>query len=68
MWRVKMRITVDQDRCAGHARCAHVAPAVYQLDETGYNRMVPFTVPKELEDSARAGAEACPERAINEES
>jgi ferredoxin len=40
------------------------APKVYQLDKTGYNRMAPFDVPKELEEDARLGAENCPEEAI----
>lgn len=59
-----MKIHVDTDRCAGHAQCAVHAPDVYELDDMGY--VVPPTgeVPAHLEQQARTGAEACPERAI----
>ena len=34
-----MKIIVDCDKCQGHALCASQAPEVYELDDTGYNRM-----------------------------
>jgi ferredoxin len=59
-----MRISVDADACTGHARCMSTAPEVYVLDELGFNRMGTFEVTPGLEDHARRGAAACPERAI----
>jgi ferredoxin len=58
------KVIVDFEKCTGHARCATVAPEVYVLDETGYNAMGTFNVTPGLEETARRGALACPERAI----
>ncbi len=59
-----MRVRVDVDKCQGHARCAALAPEVYELDELGYN-VTPLTeVAPEHEEAARKGALACPELAI----
>jgi ferredoxin len=59
-----VKITIDTSMCSGHARCAATAPEVFELDDNGY--AVPFDgeVPVGVEDKAREGAFACPERAI----
>jgi ferredoxin len=62
-----MRITVDKAKCAGHARCAAVAPQVYELDDNGYIAFAEKTVPEQLEKAALRGARACPERIISTE-
>jgi ferredoxin len=62
-----MKITVDRDKCTGHARCQATAPDVYQLDDLGYCAITELTVPTGLEQQAQAGAGACPERAITVE-
>ena len=59
-----MRVQVDRSRCQGHARCWAEAPDLSQLDDDGYSAVDDFAVPPELEDTARRGAAACPERAI----
>ena len=59
-----MKVTVDMDKCSGHARCNAVAPDVYELDDNGYCAITELIVPAGLEKSAQAGADACPERAI----
>ncbi|MET0984541.1 MAG: ferredoxin [Steroidobacteraceae bacterium] len=59
-----MKIKVDRSRCQGHATCILAAPEVYRLNDDGFNDMEPFTPPPELENAARKGALACPERAI----
>jgi ferredoxin len=44
-----------------------VAPDFYELDEEGFNVLrdrPEMTVPRELEDEARVGCDACPEGAI----
>ena len=59
-----MKIRVIEGRCSGHARCAAVAPQIYELDDNGYNTMSERTIAPEDEQRARRGARACPERAI----
>ena len=59
-----MRVTVDTSACVGHARCNAVAPDVYDLDDDGYAQPLDGQVPPALEQQARDGADACPERAI----
>ena len=60
-----MKVIIDTAKCAGHARCNAVAPEVYDLDDAGYALPYEGDVPPELEDKAREGLEACPERAIS---
>ena len=62
-----MRYFVDIALCAGHGRCAIVAPDVYEVDEAeGINAKLDryVEVPADLETQARAGAWACPDAAI----
>ena len=59
-----MRATVDSTKCVGHARCNARAPEVYDLDDDGYVVAADGEVPPTLEEQARAGADACPERAL----
>lgn len=61
-----MRISVDERNCCGHARCWVVAKEFYQLDANGYNLLRGQTVdvPQDMEQFARLGAKACPDRVI----
>ena len=59
-----MRIKVDLALCSGHARCAAVAADVFRLNDDGYCISDGDIVPPKLEQLARRGARACPERAI----
>ena len=62
-----MKVTVDEKKCSGHARCAAVGPELWELDELGYNALRgkgPVDVPTPLEQQAVDGASTCPERAI----
>jgi ferredoxin len=59
-----VRVTVDTTKCVGHARCNATAPDVYDLDDDGYVVPPEGDVPADLENQARAGADACPERAL----
>jgi ferredoxin len=56
----------ESEKCMGHALCNATAPEVYELARTG-NLLAPPWMPLDasLEDAAKAGAEACPARAIN---
>jgi ferredoxin len=59
-----VKLVVDVDKCQGHARCAALAPEVFELDDLGNVATRSGTVPPDLEDHARLGAQACPERAL----
>ncbi len=60
-----MKVTVDKSLCSGHARCHATSPEVFDIDDIGYVVVDETkTVPADLEDAARDGANACPERAI----
>jgi ferredoxin len=57
-------LRVDHDKCSGHARCNVTSAELFPLDDDGYVSIDEVEVPAALEDSARSGATACPERAI----
>jgi ferredoxin len=59
-----VKVTVDQDICQGHARCAVIAPELFVLDDMGHSQEVGGEVPKELEAAAERAATNCPEGAI----
>jgi ferredoxin len=59
-----MKIRIDKARCVGHARCAAVAPEIFELDDDGYIAVEEIDVPEGQEAIARRGARACPERII----
>ncbi|MEW6471026.1 MAG: ferredoxin [Actinomycetota bacterium] len=57
-------VTVDRKKCCGYAMCVETAPEVYQLDDSGYARVVVDVVAPDLVDAARRGANVCPQLAI----
>ena len=60
-----VRISVDQSKCAGHARCFATGAEVYPIDDDGYTALDGVVeIDDELAGLARLGAAACPERAI----
>jgi ferredoxin len=59
-----MKIVVRKDLCCAAQVCLQAAPAVFKLDELGYNASDGDDVPAGREDEAREGARACPENAI----
>jgi ferredoxin len=61
-----MRVHVDDKLCTGQGRCFAEAPDVYTSDEDGYckERHAEFSVPDELAEQARRGADWCPQAAI----
>jgi ferredoxin len=60
-----MRVTIDRDRCEGHAQCVAVAPDVYDLDDDAVAivRTGP-EIPEPLQQLASYGADMCPVMAI----
>lgn len=63
-----MKIRIDRTLCAGHARCASIAPDLFLLGEDGYIAIESLDARPEDEARARRAAKACPERAIHIES
>jgi ferredoxin len=59
-----MRVTVDPDRCQGHARCWEICPEVFDLDDEGHSVVKAEEVPAGLEENVERAATNCPERAI----
>lgn len=59
-----MRVTVDADRCEGHARCWDLCPQVFDLDAEGHAFVTQAEVPRELEGKVEDAVRNCPERAI----
>ncbi|TWC40158.1 ferredoxin [Pseudomonas sp. SJZ079] len=59
-----MKVRINQQACAGHARCNHVAPGLYSLDDNGYIASTGFRVEVGQQALALRGARACPERII----
>jgi ferredoxin len=59
-----MKIRIDKAACVGNARCAAVSEQLFPLDEDGYIAVEEVDVPPGMEQLARRGARACPERII----
>ena len=60
-----MRVTLNTERCSGHARCYAIAPEVYEIDDNGFCLPLPDRdISEELEQAARDGVDACPENAL----
>lgn len=60
-----MRVSVDRERCTGHARCYAAAPEVLTIDDDGYSDIgVGREVPPGMQDAVRIGVASCPEQAL----
>ncbi len=59
-----MKIRIDKSACVGNARCWAVSEVLFPLDADGYIAVEEVEVPEGMEDLARRGARACPERVI----
>jgi ferredoxin len=59
-----VRVTVDDDRCRGHAVCCSLCPEVFALTDDGYTVAETPDVPAEFEKAVLDAAASCPEQAI----
>jgi ferredoxin len=59
-----MKIRIDKAKCVGNARCAAVSEELFPLNDEGYIAVSEVDVPPGMEELARRGARACPERII----
>ncbi|MGY1900829.1 ferredoxin [Nocardia gipuzkoensis] len=57
------RISIDRNRCAGHAMCVALLPMVIAVDDTGKANAVAVAPADEI-DNAMLAAESCPTEAI----
>ena len=60
-----MRVSVDEDRCAGHGVCWSLCPEVFDLNDDGYAVVLLPDVPAEHQDHVRAAVKQCPSQAIS---
>lgn len=59
-----MRVTVDEQKCQGHARCLAVAPTAFDYDEEHEVAMVLPEAGSASAEELREAESCCPERAI----
>jgi ferredoxin len=59
-----MRVSVDEERCAGHGVCIGLCPDVFDLTDAGYAVTLLTEVPSELEGDVRHASQQCPTSAI----
>ena len=63
-----MKVTVDRDRCAGNGVCESIAPAVFQLDDSGILTLLHDTAVDETEKAKMTEAvRSCPALALSVE-
>jgi ferredoxin len=62
-----MKVAIDQDKCQGHARCAIIAPDVFDVDDLGKGYVLRDggDVPEQFGADAHEAAFSCPESAIS---
>jgi ferredoxin len=63
--RCAVHVTVDEDRCQGHARCYLICPEVFDLDDQGHAVVLVAEVPEELAERVAEAQRNCPEQAIS---
>jgi ferredoxin len=61
---MSLLVTVDAERCQGHARCYAACPEVFDVDEQGNAVVITPVVPAGREQEVREAAANCPEAAI----
>jgi ferredoxin len=59
-----VKVTVDDERCRGHAVCCALCPDVFTLTDDGYTVAPDSEVPAEFEGAVLAAVRSCPEGAI----
>ena len=65
MGEATITVRVIRERCQGHARCAALAPRVFELDEIGNGHVIgDGLIPAGLAADAYLARDNCPEDAI----
>jgi ferredoxin len=62
-----MKVSIDDDRCAGHGVCCALCPQVFVLTDAGYAIVADpgADIPAEHEGAVRQAIASCPEAAIS---
>ncbi|MDG1904335.1 MAG: ferredoxin [Arenicella sp.] len=59
------KVTADTAQCCGYGLCAQMCPEVYTLDDNGIVYIENESIPNELLDEAKEGAECCPAQVLS---
>lgn len=59
-----MNVTVDHDRCEGHAKCQAAAPEVFEVRDDDLSYVLVDEVPEELVPKVEQAIRLCPRQAI----
>jgi len=60
-----MKLVLDTGTCQGYGLCLQAAPALVDLDDSGYAELIgDGTVPADERNNARDAASSCPARAL----
>jgi ferredoxin len=59
-----VRVRIDAGRCQGHGRCVLIAPDYFDVDGTGFGRVLLETVAEADLADLREAQHCCPEGAI----
>lgn len=60
-----MRLSIDFDKCEGHARCVARAPDLFDMDDEGNPFVLVDEVDEDSVEDARKAVDVCPERAVS---
>lgn len=59
-----MKVSINNDLCAGFGICVGICPEAFELHPDGYATVVLSEVPAELDDLVRRAMSQCPAQAI----
>ncbi|MGY3554768.1 ferredoxin [Williamsia sp. R60] len=59
-----MRLSLDRNKCVGHAQCFAADPDRFPIDDEGYSLVADQEVDPADTEAVRSGVNACPERAL----
>lgn len=58
------RVMIDSAKCQGHGRCALIAPTYFDIDDSGFGKVVVVDVDPADQSDIDEAIHSCPERAI----
>lgn len=59
-----MKVTVDHNKCEGHAKCQQAAPEVFEVRDDDLSYVLVDDVPEELVPKVERAIRLCPRQAI----
>jgi len=58
------KVYADSSICGGYGLCVQICPEIFKLDDDGIVYLETDTVPDELLEAAKEGADCCPAQAL----